>query len=104
MNKAGLNVGLSITLFPIVILTMTIERMSIIWDELGAKDAIRAGAGSLLCAMIAYLAISSPQVIHLSFAFPELLLVVLGVTIMIGRYNGYKLVEFYRFRMLAGKR
>jgi hypothetical protein len=37
---------------------------------------------------------------HLMITFPELLLVVLAMTLMIGRYNGYKLMEYYRFRVL----
>ncbi|MEL7471669.1 MAG: 7TM domain-containing protein, partial [Pseudomonadota bacterium] len=39
--------GLSISLFPLVILTMTIERMSTVWEEAGAKDALQKAGGSL---------------------------------------------------------
>ncbi|MEO1101332.1 MAG: 7TM domain-containing protein [Pseudomonadota bacterium] len=35
------------------------------------------------------------------FVYPELLLIVLAVVIMLGRYNGYKLTEYRRFRKLA---
>ncbi|MEL6258275.1 MAG: UUP1 family membrane protein, partial [Pseudomonadota bacterium] len=41
------NIGLSISLFPMVILTMTIERMSIVWEEYSPTDAVRQGLGSL---------------------------------------------------------
>ena len=37
-----------------IILTMTIERMCITWDERGASEAIKSGGGSLLAAVIAY--------------------------------------------------
>ena len=40
---------------------------------------------------------------HLVLVFPELLLVVLGATILLGRYSGYRLLELYRFRELSGK-
>jgi hypothetical protein len=33
--RLGLEQGLSIALFPMVILAMTIERMSIVWEERG---------------------------------------------------------------------
>jgi len=33
--------------------------------------------------------------------FPELLLAVLAVTLLLGRYSGYRLTELYRFRVLA---
>nr|WP_265416038.1 UUP1 family membrane protein [Orrella marina] len=39
----GISVGLAITLFPMVILAMTIERMSIVWEEHGAGEAVWQG-------------------------------------------------------------
>jgi len=33
--------------------------------------------------------------------FPELLLVVLAATLLLGRYTGYRLFELWRFRELA---
>jgi hypothetical protein len=42
-------------------------------------------------------------VAHLAFVFPELLLIVLGGTLLLGRYSGYRLVELPRFKVLAEK-
>jgi hypothetical protein len=39
---------------------------------------------------------------HLMFVFPELLLVLLGITLLLGRYRGYRLLELRRFRAVAG--
>ncbi|MBE8569417.1 7TM domain-containing protein, partial [Vibrio sp. OPT46] len=36
--KMGLTEGLTITFFPMIILSWTIERMSILWEEEGAKE------------------------------------------------------------------
>jgi hypothetical protein len=99
-NQMGLTVGLSISLFPIVILTMTIERMSLMWEEYGAKDAIKTCTGSLAAAMVAFFAMNNPIAAHLLFVFPELLLVLLALTLLLGRYNHYKLTEYLRFRQL----
>jgi len=99
-NQAGLTVGLSISLFPIVILTMTIERMSLMWEEYGPRDAIKTCAGSLASAVIAFFFMNSEILGHLIFAFPELLLVVLSLNLLLGRYNSYKLTEYIRFRQL----
>jgi hypothetical protein len=38
---------------------------------------------------------------HLFFVFPELLLCVLAVMLLLGRYSGYRLLELVRFRALA---
>lgn len=100
-NKLGLEVGLSVALFPMIIMTMTIERMSIAWEERGPGYAIREGIGSLAIASICYLVMSWDRMEHLIFVFPELLLVLFGMTLLIGRYSGYRLTELFRFRALA---
>lgn len=100
MKHLNINLGLSISLFPIVILAMTIERAAVTWEEEGATETIIAGLGSLLAAVIGYFCIINPYVQHLAFAFPELLLLVLALNILVGRYNGYKLIEYFRFRSL----
>ena len=101
-HKLGMDTGLSVALFPMVIIAMTIERMSIVWEERGAADAMRAAAGSLLVASVAYLAMGMEWLEHLIFTFPELLLVVLAIVILMGRYTGYRLTELARFKALAG--
>jgi hypothetical protein len=100
-HKLGLERGLSVALFPMVIITMTIERMSIVWEERGASEALQQGLGSLVVAAIAYLIMSISPVEHIIFVFPELLLVLLAGTLLLGRYYGYRLLELLRFRALV---
>lgn len=99
--KLGFDRGLSIGLFPIVILTMTIERMSVVWEERGAGEAFQEGLGSIAVGILCYLVMNLQIVEHLFFVFPELLLLVLAGTLLLGRYSGYRLTEIYRFRVLA---
>jgi len=100
-HKLGMETGLSVALFPMVIIAMTIERMSVVWEERGPMDAMRAGLGSMFVAIIAYLAMGMPWLEHLVFTFPELLLLVLAVVLLIGRYTGYRLTELKRFKALS---
>jgi hypothetical protein len=97
-QKLDIQPGLSIALFPMVIISMTIERMSIVWEERGASEALQEGFGSLVVAALTYLVMGIPWLSHLIFVFPELLLVVLAVTLLTGRYTGYRLLELKRFR------
>lgn len=97
-HKLGFDRGLSVALFPMVILAMTIERMSLVWEELGPGEALVQGLGSLGVAALAYLCMTSRYLEHLVFVFPELLLVVLAFTLLLGRYTGYRLTELWRFR------
>ncbi|MDH5584187.1 MAG: hypothetical protein OEY82_10010, partial [Gammaproteobacteria bacterium] len=100
-HRMGLEMGLSVALFPMVIIAMTIERMSVVWEERGAADAIRAGVGSLFVAIAAYVFMGMKWLEHLIFTFPELLLIVLAVVLLAGRYTGYRLTELRRFRELV---
>lgn len=102
-QNLGLDRGLSVALFPMVILTMTIERMCIVWDERGPADALKSGLGSLLAALIAYAAMSNARLQYLLFAFPELLLVLLSIILLFGQYRGYRLFELIRFKALGHK-
>jgi hypothetical protein len=97
-HRLGLDTGLSVGLFPMVILAMTIERVSIVWEEHGPADALLQAVGSMAVAALAYLVMVNSYVAHLFFVFPELLLVVLALTLLLGRYTGYRLTELFRFR------
>lgn len=99
--RLGFERGLSIGLFPIVILTMTIERMTLVWEERGASEAFQQAAGSIVVGALCYVLMNLQMVEHLAFVFPELLLIVLAATLLLGRYTGYRLTELRRFRVLA---
>jgi hypothetical protein len=100
-HRFGMETGLSVALFPMVIIAMTIERMSVVWEERGPVDAMRAGLGSLAVAVVAYIAMGLSWLEHLIFTFPELLLFVLAIVLLLGRYTGYRLTELHRFRAVT---
>ncbi|MCH9694360.1 MAG: UUP1 family membrane protein [Gammaproteobacteria bacterium] len=102
-HRMGMDSGLSIALFPMVIIAMTIERMSVVWEERGPADAIRAGLGSLVVAVAAYIFMGMQWLEHLIFTFPELLLVILALVVLSGRYTGYRLTELRRFKELSSR-
>ncbi|TXS93650.1 hypothetical protein FVW59_06860 [Parahaliea aestuarii] len=99
--KTGIDQALTVTFFPIIILSWTVERMSILWEEEGGHEVLMQGGGSLLVAVLAYLVMSIPLVAHLTFNFPELLFSLLGVVLLLGKYTGYRLSELYRFREMV---
>ena len=100
-QKLGLEYATSITFFPIIILAWTIERMSVIWEEEGAKEVFQQGSGSLIVAILAYFIMTNTTLSFITFNFPEILLGVLGVIILMGRYSGYRLSELYRFNSMV---
>jgi len=101
--RLGVTVGLQVTVFPMVVLAWTIERMSMLWDEEGAVAALLQAGGSLVAALIAYLVMRLQTVDYWAQYFPELLLLLLAGVLLIGRYTGYRLSELFRFKNFAAK-
>ena len=101
--RVGLTEGLKITFFPMIILSWTVERMSILWEEEGWHEVAVQGSGSLLTAVAAYLAMTNPWIRHLSFNFIGLQFVALAMIMLIGSYTGYRLLELRRFSSLADR-
>ena len=99
--KLGISQALTVTFFPMIILAWTIERMSILWEEEGAKEVMAQGGGSLLVAVIAYLFMTNPTVEYLTFNFPELLFVLLAIILILGQYTGYRITELRRFQPMT---
>jgi hypothetical protein len=100
-HRLGIEIGLSVALFPMVIMTMAIERMSIVWEERGAAESIKEGIGTLLAAAVIYVFMITAEVRYFVLVFPETLLVVLAAILLLGRYTGYRLTELVRFRAFA---
>lgn len=98
--QLGYSTGMTITFFPMIIIAWTIERMSILWEEDGPSEVVIQGGGSLVVAVFAYLLMSTPLFVHLTFNFPELNLVLLAAILAMGQYTGYKLSELRRFRAM----
>lgn len=97
----GFSHGMSLSLFPVVILTMTIERMSVLWEETGFLAAVKTAFGSMLVASLVYFIITNEYLNYFVFVFPEILLINLAFAILLGRYTGYRLLELTRFKALA---
>ncbi|MEM6602698.1 MAG: UUP1 family membrane protein [Pseudomonadota bacterium] len=99
LHQFGLDAG-GLSLFPLIILTMMIERMSITWEEQGAHQAIKLAVTSMMVAILCYLVIGNIYIEHLFVTFPELLFIVLAIALSLGRYTGFKLTEYVRFRAM----
>ena len=99
--ELGLTEGLKITFFPMIILAWTIERMSILWEEEGAKEVMVQGGGALLVALVAYFVMSNAYVRHLAFNFIGLQFLIMAAVLVCGNYTGYRLLELYRFKVLS---
>jgi len=99
-NKLGLQELMAVGLLPFVILTMTIERFFVITEEAGAREGLQTAAGSAAVATITHEIIHFEPLQPIFFVYPELLLTVAALQVLLGRYTGYRLTELIRFRRL----
>jgi transglutaminase-like putative cysteine protease len=88
-------------LFPMVILTMFVERFTLVMAEEGLRQALGRAAWTTLVATAVYPIFHSTLAEHLMFGFPELTFVVIGVLVWMGGYTGYRLLDLLRFRAFA---
>jgi transglutaminase-like putative cysteine protease len=87
--------------FPFVIMTMIVERISVGLEEEGAANTLRRIGATLAAIYLTYGVIHVRGLQTLFLVYPELLLVILGLLVAVGRYTGYRLTELIRFRELA---
>ncbi|MEP2775442.1 MAG: UUP1 family membrane protein [Luteolibacter sp.] len=99
--QLGMSVGIKITLFPMIIIAWTLERMSLIWEEEGKHSAIVQVSGSVFVAVCAYYFMKVSQIQYWAFYFPEMLLLLLAFILLIGRYTGYRISELIRFKSFS---
>ncbi len=92
-----------VALFPMVILTLTVERFSLINEEAGLGKAIRVSLLTMFVAASAYSLMSWRLLQSVVISFPEIILLVIAIHIYIGRYSGFRLAEFSRFRHLLAR-
>jgi len=97
-NRFGVRQFMAVGLLPFVILTMTIERFYVVVEEHGMRTALQTAGGSAAVSVITYLIIQWEVLQITFFVYPELLLFVMGLQILVGRYTGYRLSELVRFR------
>lgn len=101
IDRFGLPVQLGLSVLPLVIITMSIERLFVAIEEVGAKEAGFQLAGSLVCAILSCFAMSWSMLTTTLYVFPELLLALLGINLLAGRYMGFRLSEYLRFRSVG---
>ncbi len=104
LTAVGVSLGFlnfaRVALFPMIILTLTVERLSIITEESGIWNALRIALLTMIVASSSYAIMSSRFLQSIVITFPETILVVIAIYIYIGRYSGFRLIEFTRFKHL----
>jgi hypothetical protein len=97
-NQYGAVTTRYISLFPVVILTGMVERFWTLETEDSTLASFKTLLQTLLMAMTIALVLSRPFLVRHLFCYPETLGLVMAAQLLIGRYTGYRLMEWIRFR------
>ncbi|MBI3801757.1 MAG: hypothetical protein HY268_32910 [Deltaproteobacteria bacterium] len=93
----GIGALLHASIFPMVIMANQIESFTNTQLELGTGEALRLTLSTLLVATCSYIGIEDSGLKPLVLTFPEILFVVIGIELLLGRWRGLRLVEYVRF-------
>ncbi len=83
--------------FPIIILTIVSERVARKIEEEGTKCALELYGTTLLTTVLIYSVLSSTLIQNFVLTFPEIILTVAGINLLLGKWIGLRVMEYYRF-------
>jgi hypothetical protein len=93
-----------LSFFPIVIVVTNIERLSVMIAEEGVVNTLKTLLGTLVISILGFMLYMIPALEIFMFTNPECLFTVIGLLVLIGKYKGYRISEFLRFRDLVKQR
>lgn len=88
---------------PLAALAMTIERFTVAAMDRGNREALLLLFQTFLLAAGCYFVLTVPFYKAVTVAFPEVLLLVLALVIMVGTYRGLRVRERWRFRRILSQ-
>ncbi|MBI2037616.1 MAG: hypothetical protein HYT15_01620 [Candidatus Magasanikbacteria bacterium] len=96
----GTSVPLSMAIFPMLVMSTVSEKFMAAQNEEGVRNAIVAVAGTLLIVIASYYFITWAYFNNVLLSWPELVLVPVIATLLLGKFTGLRIAEYFRFRSL----
>jgi hypothetical protein len=94
----------SLSFFPIIITAIMSERFARAIEEDGHQAAISTMLQTLVATSVCYLVFASVAIQTLLLIFPELILITIAITLLLGKWIGLRLTEYSRFSYVLLKR
>ena len=101
LHKTGWLVASAPLTFPMIILTIVSERIARKIEEEGTRRATELYATTLLVTVLIFFVLSSKFIQHFVLTFPEIILTIAGVNLLLGKWIGLRVMEYYRFLSLT---
>lgn len=103
---AGILVVKQLSIFPILLLILLSEQLISVQQERSAQEMIIITLVTFTIGILGFLMLSSQTLRNTILLYPEFILVLIPLNILIGRYFGLRLMEYFRFYSImrhAGK-
>lgn len=101
--EQNINWLLSLSAFPIIITAIVSERFARAIEEDGNQKAISTMLQTLLATSACYLVFSSTSIRTIILIFPELILISIIISLLLGKWIGLRLTEYNRFHFILQK-
>ncbi len=82
---------------------MAVEKFTIVAMDKGTGAALKLLGQTLLLALGCRLIMTTPFFRNLTIAFPEVLLLVIAMIILLGNFRGLRWKEYWRFRQVRDR-
>ncbi|MEL6560384.1 MAG: 7TM domain-containing protein [Bacteroidota bacterium] len=89
--------------FPIIILTIVSERFARKTEEEGVGQALNLYLSTLLVTLVIYYILSAETIQNFIMTFPEIICSLAGLNILLGKWIGLRVTEYYRFYKVTSK-
>ncbi|CAL2092179.1 7TM domain-containing protein [Tenacibaculum sp. 190524A05c] len=90
----------SLSFFPIIVTAITAERFTRAIEEDGYDSALRKMGQTLIAILLCYLVFSSDTIKITLLVLPELFLIIIVMSLMLGKWIGLRLFEYQRFNAI----
>lgn len=88
----------AVSIFPILIMITIVEKFVATQIEKGNKTAIILAVETLIISIIGYYLASWPVLVRGIVAYPWIILLTIPVNVFLGKWDGLRLTEYFRFR------
>jgi len=86
-----------ISIFPVLLFLLLSERIVALQLERSMRDALTTTVITIILGVIGYGILSTPLIRNSLLMYPEILLLLIPLNVMIGRYYGLRITEYFRF-------
>ncbi|XOU94354.1 MAG: 7TM domain-containing protein [Candidatus Kerfeldbacteria bacterium] len=95
-----ISLAISIAIFPMLVMSTLSEKFLSAQSEAGLKEALWSALSTVIVSIVAYYLIVWNTFNSLIMSWPELIILPIIGLVILGKFTGLRLTEFFRFRSL----